>query len=826
MLKGNNEDVAIIEGSQHITYSELKSNIVLFAQLFSDIQGQRIGIYAENRLDWVYAFYAIWQNKNTPVPIDHLSGAEDIAFILNDCKPEAIFCSQERFENLQTALKEVSYEPRIYIFEDITDRKSQDFERLNILPRKNETAVIIYTSGTTGSPKGVMLSYDNLISNIIAVSEKVKIFKPEQRVIMLLPLHHIFPLMGCMMMPLYIGGTIVIAPSLNARDLIDTLQVNRVNMLVGVPRLYALIHKGIIDKINQSSVARFMLSMAGKLKWRGLSRLIFKEVHEKFGGKLDYIISGGAPLDPVVANDFNTLGFEILEGYGMTETSPMITFTRPGKFHIGSAGQALPGTDIEIRDGEILARGKNVMQGYYNRPEETKQVLKDGWMHTGDLGYLDKKGRIFITGRKKEIIVLSNGKNINPAQIESKIESLSSAIKECAVFIWKDKLNLLVVPDYEHLRTLNIEDTYAYIRQNVLNTYNKETSEYKKIFKLIISTEELPRTRLSKIQRYKLPELAEKTSPVKEVPKSAIDSKELQTIIDFIAQQIGADVYPEDHLMDDLALDSLSKVTLLVYLENTFGIKIQEEALVKFERIRDLSDYIIKNKIKHQHEKINWNKILKERINFNLPKPGVSFTFSNFSYNTLFRSFFRLKKHGAENVPEGPCIIAPNHQSILDGFLVAASLKRATMRKTFIYAKEHHWQSSFKRFLARKNNVILMDINKDVKESLQKMAEVLRKGKKLIIFPEGTRSTDGEMNAFKQTFAILSKELNIPIVPVAIKGTYDAFPTGKSFPKLFKKVSVEFLKPVYPENLSYNHLKDKVQTLVEGSLGFNKVKVS
>ncbi|MBN1951702.1 MAG: AMP-binding protein [Bacteroidales bacterium] len=823
MLRGTFEKVAILDGKKSITYGELAQEISQIGNLFADFKDQRVAIFSENRIEWIYAFYAVWSTGNIPVPIDYLAGSDDIAFILNDCKPELVISSEKCMPELQKALKGVMHEPRVLILDELEVADAPVHE-LSLSPEEGKTAVIIYTSGTTGSPKGVMLSFRNLVANLDAVSRDVPIYTTDQRVMILLPLHHIFPLLGTMIAPLYTGSTIAICPSLNATDIITTLQAHKVTLLLGVPRLYSQIHKGIIDKINQSGLAKTLFAVAGKLKWKALSKKVFKAVHQKFGGSLRFMIAGGAPLDPVVADDFNTLGFDILEGYGMTEAAPMITFTRPGKFMKGSAGQALPCAEIEVRDGEIVVRGENIMQGYYHRPEETAAVLKDNWLYTGDLGYVDAKGFIFITGRKKEIIVLSNGKNINPAEIELKIQNSSAIVKEAAVFAVKDKLNLIVVPDESFTEKNKIDNLYEYIKKEVLKPFNDSTSASKKIARLHIGIEELPKTRLSKIKRFELPAYVESIKPREEVQHEPIDSEELKTIIEFLAEQTNEEVYPEYRLIDDLALDSLSKISLIVYLENTFGVKIEEENLEKFQRVRDLSKHIIEHKTQHQHFLINWSNILKQRVHFQVPKPGISFTFSNIGYKALINSMFRFRKSGLKNIPDEPCIIAANHQSFLDGFLVAAALRRKEMKNTYIYAKEKHWRSPLRRYIARKNNVILLDINKNLMESLQKMAEVLRNGQKLIIFPEGTRSATGEMSVFKQTFAILAREMNVPVIPVAITGANTAMPVGSRMPRFFKPVSVDFLQPVYPGNLSYDSLKDKVQNVIAGQLNQNSKK--
>lgn len=819
MIKGTGDKVAIATKTEQITYNELEGKILSYSEIFKDVSNNRVAIFSENRLEWIYAFYAIWNNNNVPVPIDFMSGVDDIAFILNDCKPEVIFCSREKQEILKESLKLVKYEPRVLIFEDIEVSDEPYSGKLDISMDKDKTAVIIYTSGTTGSPKGVMLSYDNILVNIHAVSVDVKIYKEKDVTMMLLPMHHIFPLLGSMIAPLSTGGTIAMSPSLNADDIIRTLQANKVSIIIGVPRLYSLIRKGIVDKINQSAVGKKLFKVAKLLNSKKFSKFVFKAVHKKFGGAVQSMVSGGAALDPDVAVDYNALGFDILEGYGMTEAAPMITFTRPGDFKVGSAGRLLPGCTVEIRNGEIVASGRNIMQGYFNREDETNDVLKEGWLYSGDLGYLDKNGYLFITGRKKEIIVLSNGKNINPAEIEVKLEKSSPFIKECGVFMKNDKLNVVIVPNLELMKAEGIENIETYFRKEVISKYNDRASVSKRLLKLTITNEELPRTRLTKLQRFKLVEFTDNVKEVRKVEESKVEEfKEMTTIIGFLEEQTNSEVLPFDRLSDDLGLDSLSRISLIVYIESTFGVVIEEENLSKYETVLQLSEFVRSKKTRITPEVINWTKILKEKVHINLPKAGFSFSVFNFSYKTLFRSFFRLREEGRENIPEGPCIIAPNHQSFLDGFIVASLLKRKVMKVTYIYAKEKHWRRWWQRFLARKNNIILMDINKDLKLSLQKMAAVLDRGKNLIIFPEGTRSEDGKLGEFKKTFAILSKELNVPVIPVSINGAGKAMPVGSKFPRLFKKVSIKFNKPIYPQDHETEIIMEKVQNVLEKQL--------
>ncbi|MGD2033674.1 MAG: AMP-binding protein [Bacteroidales bacterium] len=808
------DKTAIIAGKERISYNALLENIHDFTRHLNISEGDRVVIYSENRLEWIYAFYATWMLGGIPVPIDFMAAGDDVAFILNDCRPSVIFVSRGLKEVIRESTATTGTPAEIKVFEELKSTGLRRSASRKIGADRNKTAVIIYTSGTTGSPKGVMLSFENLLINIRAVTSDVKIITPDATVMMLLPLHHIFPLMGTLIMPLYVGAAIAVSPSMKPDDIMATLNDNQVSIIISVPRFYETIRKGILDKIGKSLVTKWLFRLAGSLRSMKFSRFVFAAVHKKFGGNIRYMVSGGAPLGKEIANDFYTLGFELLEGYGMTEAAPMIAFTRPGGYIPGSTGQAIPGMKMKINDGEIVASGRNIMQGYYNRPEETKEIVKNGWLYTGDLGYIDKNGAIYITGRKKEIIVLPSGKNINPAEIEQKLGKMSAYVKEAGVFLHHNVLQVLIVPDLAKMKADGIENHEEYIRWEVIDRYNRTASSYKKLMKFSVSVQELPKTRLSKLQRFKLAEIAVQRGQRRNPDIEEPDFKEYRAIKKFLQEETEEEVYATDHIEMDIALDSLGKVTLQVFIENTFGVSISEQQFSEFPSLLVLCEYVRDKKTKVKFDLVNWSDILKEKIHFHVPGPGFSLRFLNFISRLLLNTFFRIKAEGKKNISTGPFILAPNHQSFLDGFIVASFLRSHIMKNTYVYAKEKHWPRNWMKSLAGKNNIILMDINNDLKTSIQKLAEVLRKGKNIIIFPEGTRSRDGKLGTFKKTFAILSRELNIPVIPVAINGSFRLTPPGRMFPRLFGRVDVAFLQPVYPVKQSYDDLRDAVYSQV------------
>jgi long-chain acyl-CoA synthetase len=434
-------------------------------------------------------------------------------------------------------------------------------------------------------------------------------------------------------------------------------------------------------------------------------------------------------------------------------------------------------------------------------------------LYTGDLGRINKKGFLFITGRKKDIIVLSNGKNINPVELETKLEKASPCIKEAGVYMHNDSLNAVIFPDYKILSEIGVKDPDLYFRETVMPEFNKVLSSYKRIMHFALVKEELPRTRLLKLQRFKLVEMVEQPKKKKGKVEHP-DNEEYHAVKTFIESQVDMEISPDDHLEFDIALDSLGRLSLIDFIESKFGVKFDNDRLLRFPSVSAMVDYIREHMLWHKAEGTNWTDLLKEKVQVKLPKTWPTQNIFKNIAKGFFKFYFKFTSDGAQNIPDGPCIIAPNHQSFLDGLFVAAFLKRKTFKTTYFYAKKKHVKGWFLRFMASKNNVIVMDINNDLKESIQKLAEVLKSGKKIILFPEGTRTKTGDLGDFKKTFAILSRELNVPIVPVAITGAYNAFPRGSKIPKFGSLVQVSFLEPLYPQDYTLDSLVDKVKQVI------------
>ena len=615
-------------------------------------------------------------------------------------------------------------------------------------------------------------------------------------------------------------------PELTGEAIKAAMHDNHVTMLVGVPKLFTVLRDGIMKQIHASKLATLLFKLCRAINSLWLAKKVFKKVQNAFGGKTRYFPCGGAALDEGVIRDMRAVGMEILLGYGLSETAPMVSFPRPGKIRKHASGQLLPGEEAKVVDGEILVRGPNVSPGYWHRPEETAEVFdRDGWFHTGDLGFIDRDNYVFITGRKKELIILGNGKNITPEEIEQKIMAHSNdLIEECALIGNGDALELLVLPNAHTLkarRILNIEET---ILDEVIEPYNEHAASYKRILKLALVSGALPRTRLGKLKRH---ELSKFLAPDGRAPRPdaapAPNTQEYALIHQYLEDTTGQQVLPDDHFELDLGVDSLGKVAFVTYLNGALNARLSEETLVDFPTARALAAHLAEQAIpgaELQAKTLNWHDLLNEPIEVTLPKPGWSQRhMRGLSRMLLATLFCKLEGVGQENIPDRPVIFAPNHQSYLDSFIVSAFMDRQTLVNTYCYATAKHINGALARRFARTHNVIVMDVNGDILRSLQTLAAALRSGKNVAIFPEGTRSMDGGLSPFKPTFAILAKELQVPIVPIAIKGAYDLLPRGKRWPRYGKKVKVQFLNPVIPRpDQTYQEICDCTAQAIQNAL--------
>lgn len=802
---------AIIYDGKEISYKEAIIKSKIFSQEFSIENEDKVIIFMENRPELLYSFLGTWDKSGTCVCLDASLSGEELVYYINDSDSKYIYTSQGNLPKVQKALEISGKTLGIAVVDDIAG-KEFDGELVINAPAPENVALMLYTSGTTGNPKGVMLKFDNILINVEGL-DKYNMFVQEDIVLALLPMHHIFPLLGSGVIPLAKGATIVFLKEMSSQAMVDAFQKYKVTMMIGVPRLWEMLHQKIMEKINASKVTKGIFKLAEKINSISFSRKIFKKVHDNFGGNLRFFVSGGSKLDPKIARDFLTLGIKICEGYGMTETAPMISFTPLNEIMPGSAGKILPGIEVKIADdGEIIARGRNVMKGYYKRPEATAETIdKDGWIHTGDLGEI-KNDYLYVTGRKKEMIVLSNGKNINPIEIEQWIMGKTNLIQEIVVAEIDSVLTAVIYPNFQKISEEKITNIKETLKWGVIDSYNGKAPNYKKILDIRIVQEEMPKTKIGKIRRFMIPEMLkakENDNIVIEEPKF----EEYTMLKEYLVKVKKKPVTPFAHIELDLGMDSLDMVELLTYLESTFGIKASEELIIENSTVEKLAVYIKENRGENKVEEVNWNEYLNKDIDVELPKSNIVTKIGKAILWIVFKLYIRVKKEGTENITTDPVIYAGNHQSFLDAFLFNHVVPTNVLNNVYYLAKVKHFSKGYMKTLGENSNVILVDINKNLGEVLQTLAMVLRSGKSVAIFPEGARTRDGKMLEFKKSFAILAKELNIPIVPFGIKGAFEAFPSNSKFPKS-SDVEIKFFERIEPKDMSYEEIVEKTRDCI------------
>ncbi|MGL4733004.1 MAG: AMP-binding protein [Fusobacteriaceae bacterium] len=822
----NRKKTAIIYNDIEYTYAQFINGAKYYGSLLNIEKDDRVAIFTENRPEFIYAFFAIWDREGIAVNLDAGYTPEQLAYTLKDSCPKYMFTSETNYEIALEAKRISNSDMEIIKFEDQNIPESFAGEDAVIKsPEDDKTVVILYTSGTTGDPKGVMLSFGNLMSNMKAIKE-LGIINEEDRLLAILPYHHVLPLISNLMMPIYFGSLVVILKELSSEALKAALAKYKITVVMGVPRIWEMFHKGIMGKINSSKLTSTLFRICEKIENPALSKLIFKKVQEAFGGNIKALASGGAKLDTQIAKDFTTLGFMVVEGYGLTETSPIISFNRPGNIKAGTVGTPISGVEVRIgEDGEILARGQNIMKGYYNKPQATAEVIdSEGWFHTGDMGYFDGE-HLVISGRKKEMIVLSNGKNINPGDIETELLKGTELIKEVAIIEHNKHLMALIFPDFQLAKEKGIVNIRESLKWEIIDKYNVTAPKYRKILETKIVTEELPKTRLGKLQRFKLSALLEGhesgegtgETEKKVIKKSDyVENSEYLKIKEYLEKLHGdVEINPDSHTEIDIGMDSLDNVELIAFIETTFGIQFSEEELAKAKLVREIADTVRTKGGEFREADVDWQKIFNMPINHPMPKSDCAGRMiSNLILKPFFSLYVKLKKSGEETIPKAPTIFVGNHQSMLDAFAFAQLLDKETASKTYSIGISIHFAQKWRKWLADRSNIIVIDMDKNVKETLKIAAKVLKEGKNILIFPEGARTRDGELQEFKKSFAILSKELNIPVTVFGIKGAYELMPTGKSMPSK-GEMKIEVLGVIAPENLNVEEIVKKSKEKID-----------
>lgn len=849
------------KGAKTITFGSMLSQIRSIAFRLSQEQiafGDRVAIIGENHPHWAIAYLGIIYRGAVVTPLDPAATTIALAAFLKDSEAKLAFVSPGSLDKFRAACEQLGQQiPAVALnplpqpdglarFEDWANTPvPEEFVAAPPPAKREDLALLMYTSGTTGVPKAVPLTHGNIYAESDKIQEVMHISDCEV-VLSLLPLFHAYSQIVNLWLATIIGARVVYLTELSSVEIERGLKESGATALVGVPRLWYLFHKKIFDAVRSRSAPirvlfSIMLTTNGWLRDAiGLNagRLFFRPVHDSFGGKLRFAVSAGASFDVDVARDFHRLGFTILQGYGLTETSGAATVTRFEDNKIGSVGTPLNGVEVKIDEpneegiGEVLIRGPVVMAGYYHNPDANRESFTaDGWFRTGDLGRFDKKGHLYIVGRKKDVIKLPSGKNVFPEDVEAHYEQSPFVSEVCVLgvrdeasqFKGAEKLSMVVVPNFEYLKEQHIGNAREWVVWELENL-GVELPEYQRVHDFVLRAEPLPRTTTRKVRRFELKDqlkvLAEPTRETKEVVFTANDHVLMESpaglsLIAAIRQHMPdvKAIHPKMNLEIGLGLDSLARAECIASMEQSLGIEFKPEEATRAHTVGELIE--LANTIKGKPSKteragraseISWHDLLgtasvdlAEVQPVLKPKPVMALlaylVLRVFYFTT--RVLFRMDVKGAEILKElkPPYLICPNHQSYIDPVIVCSNYPLGVLQNVFYVGAAMYFTNSVMARFARLINVVPIDPDVQLLRAIRAGAAGLRAGKILNIYPEGQRSFDGQLQEFKKGAAILATELNVPIVPVALDGTYRIWPR-KSWRLRLAKVRISFGEPL------------------------------
>src|SRR5438128_10447615 len=839
------------DGTESCTYSEARRMAESVGRWLREngIQpGARVAILADNHPRWVTTYLGIIAAGCTAVPLDTAFHSDQIAKLLKDSGSELLFCDLKNVGIAQHAVADLKIEVVVTQppgnssgfagegaratradLDSIFAAGPQSFKPTSV--SEDSIAALLYTSGTTADPKGVILTHANLLGEIEAVFAWIEI-GPKDAVLGVLPLFHVLSQMANVLLPLVKGSRVVYLETLNTTELLRALLERQITAFAVVPQFFYLIHERIFKEVSQRgklaqvaicalmAVTRFFR----KFGWN-IGKIFFRPIHKTFGDKMRYLVTGGSRFDPRIARDFYALGIDILQAYGLTETTGGAFVTPPHDNVIGSVGKPLPGMEAKIADpqpqedgasvvGEIAIRGPIVMKGYWNRPDATAAVLNDGWLLTGDLGYFDLHGNLFITGRKKEVIVLSNGKNIYPEEIEAHYLK-SPYIKELCVMGLEgrpndptsERLHAVIVPSFDTLKQRKIANAKEVIRFDI-EGLSQQLPSTKRIGSYEIWPENLPRTTTRKLKRFEIekrvrakqgekPEdgselAAEK--PLNAEAQTWLEQSDVQSALKIIRERARtslARISTTDNLELDLGLDSMQPVDLLAALEEHLGGEVEESRLAQMYTVRELIDAVResvgsgKAAAGPRLQSAGWKAILAEQSHdpevLALSKSRPISESILYLLSRLLQVFaldrFDLHGSGLDKLPKtGSYIISSNHQSFIDPLILASLLPWPVFRNLFAVGTSDIFGLGLMRRLARWIRVVVVDPDANLIPAMRAGAFGLRNGRILILYPEGERSIDGKPRVFKKGAAILSVHLQVAMLPVGIEGFQEAWP--------------------------------------------------
>ena len=763
------------------TYSELHQSALCCVALLERHgvkPGDRVIIWGPNSPAWVIAFWGILARGAVAVPVDFMSGRERAETIAGLTRASLVFQSRVKGEPLGPALITIPLEELPFLL------AGQPPAAGPVAVEPATLAQLVYTSGTTGNPKGVMLTQGNLIANLRQVNDHIPVVGPEYAFLSVLPLSHMFEQMGGFLVPLSRGASMVHLQTIKPSALMEAFREEDIRAMVLVPRLLQMLKSSIERKMAAHGLDRLftrLLSATAGLP-APLRRTLFFPIHRSFGRNFTLFVSGGAPLDADLARFWGGMGFRVVEGYGLTECSPVLTAATFDRQVPGAVG--LPLSDIEIRleKGEVQARGPNIFGGYFENPTATADAFTpDGWFRTGDLGVLDPDGWLRIKGRSKELIVTGAGVNVYPDEIEALLVGIAGVREACVIGLDRG--------EGENVHAVIIPDGGGRKPDEIVAEVNAKLDPLHAVTGISVWPEaDFPKTTTLKVQKFKVRER------LRTVNKSSGEAPVADQLTVLVARITGCrldEVREESFLVADLGLTSIARLELVTGIEQEYRLDLEDTLIGPQTRVSDLRELLRKR------EQLAGPR---RRFRFWTNRPPIRLfrQLCDLCLNyPLFRLFVRLEIRGREHLErmDGPVFFIANHLSYLDQPSIMFALPRFRRYRTataawaeFFFENFHNaWQRAWKRFTYEYGTLALnlfpLPQASGFRPSLAYMGKLADAGISILLFPEGERSVSGRMLPFRPGLGLMARELGLPVVPIGIRGVEKVLPRGGGFPK-------------------------------------------
>lgn len=757
-----------------MTYAELYGQSLRMAgwlRAQGVAQGDRVLIWAPNSPWWGVAFWGCVAVGAVVVPVDFMAGRERADTIARLTGASLVIQSRSKGE-LPDSRRSLCIEDLPFLV-----AASDPLARL-FPPDPGSAAQLIYTSGTTGAPKGVILTHANLMANLRQVSRHIPVVAPEHRFLSCLPLSHMFEQMGGFFTPLSKGASIVYLRTLKPSALMEAFGDEDVRAVITVPRLLHLLKNSIERELASKGLAP-LYSRLDRLP-SVLRSLAALPVRRRFGRDFQLFVSGGAALSPELFRFWTGLGFRVVEGYGLTECSPVLAANSFDRQVAGSVGLPLPGVEIRFEDGELLARGDNVFPGYYENEDATRQAFTpDGWFRTGDLGELDGEGFIHLKGRRKELIVTGAGINVYPDEVEEILNQVPGIREACVVG--------LDCGAGEEVHAVLILDGSGRSPSDVIHEANAALDELQRITGFTVWPEaDFPKTTTMKVQKF----LVKKRLMEGRVDEAASVADRLTAIVAGITGAKVSEITGESYLVASLGITSIGRLELVNALEQEFRLDLDDALIGPNTRMSDLREVI------SRRDRVSMKRRFRAWAN-SAPVRLIRRLCDRLIHFPLLGMFVELEVRGVERLAslDQPVLFVANHMSYLDQPVIMRSLPAgwryntatAVWAEFFFRNFRNLFQKLWKRFTYEYGtfglNLFPLPQSQGFRSSLVYMGRLVDRGVNLLVFPEGERSVDGSLLPFKQGLGIMAKELDILVIPVRIRGLERVFPRGAAWPK-------------------------------------------